>query len=87
MLNPILLLLDEPSAGLAPMMVAWVFENIMNINRTGVSILMVEQNARESLKLSGRGYVLAGGQNRLEAQGQDLLKDPEVARLYLGGQV
>ncbi len=85
MLNPVLLLLDEPSAGLAPMMVASVFENIMGINRTGVAILMVEQNARESLKLSSRGYVLAGGQNRLEARGENLLKDPEVARLYLGG--
>ncbi|MEE9202968.1 MAG: ABC transporter ATP-binding protein [Dehalococcoidia bacterium] len=85
MLNPALLLLDEPSAGLAPMMVASVFENIMGINRTGVAILMVEQNAREALKLSSRGYVLAGGQNRLEDRGGNLLKDPEVARLYLGG--
>jgi ABC-type branched-subunit amino acid transport system ATPase component len=85
MLDPVLLLLDEPSAGLAPMMVASVFENIVGINRTGVAILMVEQNAREALKRSSRGYVLAGGQNRLEDRGEKLLKDPEVARLYLGG--
>jgi ABC-type branched-subunit amino acid transport system ATPase component len=85
MLNPVLLLLDEPSAGLAPMMVASVFETVMEINRTGVAILMVEQNARQALKLSSRGYVLAGGQNRLEGRGEALLNDPEVARLYLGG--
>ena len=85
MLDPVLLLLDEPSAGLAPMMVTSVFERIMGINSTGVAIVLVEQNAREALKLSSRGYVLAAGQNRLEDRGENLLKDPDVAKLYLGG--
>ncbi|MDP6510843.1 MAG: ABC transporter ATP-binding protein [Dehalococcoidia bacterium] len=85
MLNPVLLLLDEPSAGLAPMMVASVFEKIKGISSTGVAVLMVEQNAREALRLSARGYVLAAGHNRLEGPGRSLLSDPEVARLYLGG--
>ena len=85
MLDPVLLLLDEPSAGLAPTMVASVFEKILGINDTGVAIVLVEQNARLALELSNRGYVLAGGQNRLEDRGKDLLENPEVARLYLGG--
>ena len=85
MLDPVLLLLDEPSAGLAPMMVTSVFEKIMGINSTGVAIVLVEQNARQALKLSSRGYVLAAGQNRLEDRGENLLKDPDVAKLYLGG--
>jgi ABC-type branched-subunit amino acid transport system ATPase component len=85
MLDPALLLLDEPSAGLAPIMVDRVFEKILEINATGVAILLVEQNAREALRLSHRGYVLAGGQKRLEGRGPALLEDPEVSRLYLGG--
>jgi neutral amino acid transport system ATP-binding protein len=85
MLDPVLLLLDEPSAGLAPNMVTLVLEKILGINRTGVAILLVEQNAREALKLSSRGYVLASGQNQLEDRGENLLENPEVARLYLGG--
>ena len=63
MLDPVLLLLDEPSAGLAPALVEGVFQRIRDINSTGVSILLVEQNARESLRMSDRGYVLAGGVN------------------------
>lgn len=85
MLDPVLLLLDEPSAGLAPIMVDRVFEKILEINATGVAILLVEQNAREALRLSHRGYVLASGQKRLEGRGPALLEDPEVSRLYLGG--
>ena len=85
MLDPVLLLLDEPSAGLAPNMVDLVMEKIIGINSTGVSILLVEQNAREALKLSNRGYVLASGQNQIEDRGDVLLDNPEVARLYLGG--
>jgi ABC-type branched-subunit amino acid transport system ATPase component len=85
MLDPVLMLLDEPSAGLAPKMVASVLEKILWINSTGVAILLVEQNAREALKLSSRGYVLASGQNQLEDRGEDLLENPEIARLYLGG--
>lgn len=86
MLDPQLLLLDEPSAGLAPRMVGLVFEKIAEINRSGVTLLMVEQNAREALKLSHRGYVMASGQVRLEGPGQHLLQDEEVGRLYLGGR-
>ncbi len=85
MLDPKVLLLDEPSAGLAPKLVELIFEKIIHINQTGVSILMVEQNAKHALKLSDRGYVLATGRNRFEGSGNDLLNDPEVARLYLGG--
>jgi ABC-type branched-subunit amino acid transport system ATPase component len=85
MVDPVLLLLDEPSAGLAPAMVDAVLRRIVDINRTGVAVLLVEQNARDALRLSHRAYVLAGGQNRLEGTGEALLHDPEVARLYLGG--
>ena len=84
MLDPQLLLLDEPSAGLAPKMVEMIFERIVRINETGIAIMMVEQNARESLRMAHRGYVLANGENRFDGRGQDLLNDPEVARLYLG---
>ncbi len=85
MLDPRLLLLDEPSAGLAPVLVDTVFEKIEALNRTGLAILLVEQSAREALRRSHRGYVLAGGQVRLEGPGPALLEDAEVARLYLGG--
>jgi ABC-type branched-subunit amino acid transport system ATPase component len=85
MLDPCLLLLDEPSAGLAPVLVDTVFEKIEALNRNGLAILLVEQSAREALRRSHRGYVLAGGQVRLEGPGPALLEDAEVARLYLGG--
>lgn len=85
MLEPRILLLDEPSASLAPNMVELVFAKILDINRSGVAIIMVEQNARESLKLSHRGYVLAMGQNRLEGSGKSLLESEEVGKTYLGG--
>lgn len=83
--NPSVLLLDEPSAALAPALVTSIFERIAEINRSGVSILMVEQNARKALELSHRGYVLELGRNRFEGTGRDLLRDPKVAELYLGG--
>lgn len=85
MLDPKLLMLDEPSAGLAPLLVDMIFERVVDINKAGVAILMVEQNAKKSLALAHRGYVLATGQNQVDGPGQDLLRDPEVARLYLGG--
>ncbi len=85
MLDPVLLLLDEPSAGLAPALVEGVFKRIRDINSTGVSILLVEQNARESLRISDRGYVLSGGVNQLQDTGPALLDNPEVGRVYLGG--
>jgi len=85
MLDPRILLLDEPSASLAPNMVDLVFTKILDINRSGVAIVMVEQNARESLELSHRGYVLAMGQNRLEGSGESLLNNEEMGKAYLGG--
>jgi ABC-type branched-subunit amino acid transport system ATPase component len=85
MLEPRMLLLDEPSASLAPNMVELVFAKILEINRSGVGLVMVEQNARDALALSHRGYVLAMGQNRLEGSGESLLDSEEVGRAYLGG--
>ena len=85
MLDPALLLLDEPSAGLSPVMMGLVFERIREINRSGVALLLVEQNARDALRMSDRGYVLVSGENRLEDSGPELLDNPEVASLYLGG--
>jgi ABC-type branched-subunit amino acid transport system ATPase component len=86
MLDPHLLLLDEPSAGLSPRLVGLVFEKIAEINQAGVALLIVEQNAHQALRLSHRGYVLASGQVRLEGKGDQLLGDEEVGRLYLGGR-
>ncbi|MGH6990870.1 MAG: ABC transporter ATP-binding protein, partial [Stellaceae bacterium] len=85
MLDPKLVLLDEPSAGLSPKMVEMIFERIERINEAGPAILIVEQNAKLSLQMADRGYVLAAGENRFEGTGQGLLNDPEVSRLYLGG--
>jgi len=85
MLDPKLLLLDEPSAGLAPLVRDEIFSKIMEIRQTGVAILMVEQNAKKALEMSDRGYVLVMGKNRYEDTGQALLANPEVGRLYLGG--
>jgi ABC-type branched-subunit amino acid transport system ATPase component len=86
MLDPRLLLLDEPSAGLSPRLVGMVFEKMAEINQSGVALLIVEQNARAALRLSHRGYVMASGQIRLEGAGAQLLQDEEVGRLYLGGR-
>jgi len=85
MSQPKLLLLDEPSAGLSPRYVLEIFETIVSINREGVGILMVEQNARQALAFASRGFVLANGQNRFTGTGQELINDPEVARSFLGG--
>ena len=86
MTDPSLLLLDEPSAGLAPAAVDTLFERISEINRAGVSIVMVEQNARRSLAMSHYAYVLDLGRNRFEGPGPDLLHDEKVVELYLGGR-
>ena len=83
--EPDLLLLDEPSAGLSPLFMAAIFDKIREINDAGVPILMVEQNARRALAMSHRGYVLDLGRNRFEGRGADLLHDPKVIDLYLGG--
>ncbi len=85
MLDPQILLLDEPSAGLAPKLVDMIFEKIIDINKTGVSMIIVEQNAREALKMADHGYVLAMGKNVLDDTGEALLASEEVGRLYLGG--
>ncbi|MBX6320465.1 MAG: ABC transporter ATP-binding protein [Rhodospirillaceae bacterium] len=82
--EPDVLLLDEPSAGLAPRFVDALFEQVQAVNRAGVTILMVEQNARRALELSHRGYVLDLGRNRYEGEGRALLADPRLAELYLG---
>jgi ABC-type branched-subunit amino acid transport system ATPase component len=82
--EPQVLLLDEPSAGLAPLLVDAIFEQIMKIHEAGVAILMVEQNARRALAISDRAYVLDLGRNRHTGSGKDLLDDPRVAELYLG---
>ncbi len=84
MLDPKVLLLDEPTASLSPKMVGDIFGKIRNINETGVGILIVEQNAKEALSLCHRGYVLAMGRNRLEGTGESLLASEEVGKLYLG---
>jgi ABC-type branched-subunit amino acid transport system ATPase component len=83
--DPKLLLLDEPSAGLAPAFVDAIFEKTEEVNRSGVTVVMVEQNARRALAMSDRGYVLDLGQDRFEGPGAELLEDPKVAELYLGG--
>jgi ABC-type branched-subunit amino acid transport system ATPase component len=85
MLDPQVLLLDEPSAGLAPLIVVDIFEKIKEINAAGVAIVIVEQNAREALKMSHHGYVLATGRNVLDDSGEALLANDEIGRLYLGG--
>jgi ABC-type branched-subunit amino acid transport system ATPase component len=84
MLEPRILLLDEPSASLSPKMVETVLTNVVEINRRGTAVLMVEQRARQALAISDRGYVLANGRNRLEGPASDLLASDEVRRLYLG---
>lgn len=81
---PRVLILDEPSAGLAPAVLDEVFARVRAINQAGVSILMVEQKARQCLAMADYGYVLDQGRNRLEGPGRTLLQDPEVVRLYLG---
>ena len=85
MLDPQVLLLDEPSAGLAPVLVSGIFEKVKEINATGVAMIIVEQNAKEALKMAHHGYVLAMGKNVLDDTGEALLANEEVGRLYLGG--
>jgi branched-chain amino acid transport system ATP-binding protein len=84
MAKPRLLLLDEPSMGLAPVLVEQIFETVLAINRQGVTILLVEQNAAMALSIAGRGYVLETGRLPLEGGAQELADNPEVRRAYLG---
>jgi len=85
MSRPRLLMLDEPSAGLSPRYVLEIFEHIVTVNKAGVAILMVEQNARQALAFASRGFVLSQGQNRFTGSGPELIADPEVAKSFLGG--
>ena len=85
MLDPRLLLLDEPTAGLSPAFTDLIFQKIVEINEAGVSILMVEQNAKQALGIAHRGYVLALGAKRHEDTGANLLANREVAEMFLGG--
>lgn len=84
MANPDLLLLDEPSMGLAPIYIQKVFEIIQKINAQGTTILLIEQNAHQALSIADRGYVIASGEIQLTGSGQKLLNDPQVKRAYLG---
>ncbi len=84
MLDPKILLLDEPSASLSPKMVDSIFEKIGEINRGGTAILLVEQNAKEALSFASRAYVLATGENRFEGEAKEMLDSEEVGKLYLG---
>ena len=84
MARPRLLLLDEPSMGLAPVLVEQIFETIVTINAQGVTVLLVEQNAAMALSIAGRGYVLETGRIALEGSARDLADNPEVRRAYLG---
>jgi branched-chain amino acid transport system ATP-binding protein len=85
MVEPVLLLLDEPSAGLAPAAADALFETIRGINRDGVAIVIVEQNAREALALADRAYILVDGRNSRSGDAADLARDPDVRRIFLGG--
>ena len=85
MLEPKILLLDEPTAGLSPKFRGEIFKVVRDINATGTPILMVEQNAKQALKIADRGYILVDGQNRLDDTGAALLANSEVAEMFLGG--
>jgi len=85
MTKPSVLMLDEPTAGVSPIVMDELFDRIIEIARTGISILMVEQNARQALEIADKGYVLVQGANRFTDTGQALLADPEVRRSFLGG--
>ena len=83
--EPKILLLDEPTAGLAPNLQAQVFETVRRINAEGTPVLMVEQNARRALEIADRGYVLVAGRKRTEGTGPELAADPEIEQMFLGG--
>jgi branched-chain amino acid transport system ATP-binding protein/neutral amino acid transport system ATP-binding protein len=86
MVEPKVLLLDEPSAGLSPAMVGQMFETIQSVNRSGIAVLMVEQNAIQALRISQRGYVMAAGQVAMADDAAALLDSAEVSELYLGSR-
>ena len=84
MIKPSVLMLDEPTAGVSPIVMEELFDHIVKIKKTNVAIIMVEQNAKQALSISDRGYVLVTGKNKFEGSGKDLLNDPEVRRSFLG---
>jgi branched-chain amino acid transport system ATP-binding protein len=86
MMRPRMLMLDEPSLGLSPRFVDEVFDKTVEMARAGLTVMLVEQNAARALEISDRGYVLELGRNRFEGTGRELLDNPEVRRMYLGGQ-
>ena len=85
MTQPRILMLDEPTAGVSPIVMDELFDRIIEVARTGISILMVEQNARQALEIAHRGYVLVQGTNRFTDTGAALLADPDVRKSFLGG--
>lgn len=85
MTRPQVLMLDEPTAGVSPIVMDELFDRIIEVARTGISILMVEQNARQALEIADTGYVLVQGRNAFTGTGKELLADPEVRRSFLGG--
>lgn len=85
MTQPSLLMLDEPTAGVSPIVMDELFDRIIEVARTGISVLMVEQNARQALEIAHKGYVLVQGRNAHTGSGKELLADPEVRRSFLGG--
>ena len=86
MVDPHILFLDEPTAGLSPKYRGQIFETVLRINASGVPVMMVEQNAKQALGIATRGYVLVDGQNRHTGTGAELIADPEVARMFLGAR-
>ena len=85
MIQPSVLMLDEPTAGVSPIVMDELFARIIEVGKTGVGILMVEQNAKQALNIADRGYVLVNGKHSREGSGQDLLNNPEVRKSFLGG--
>ena len=85
MTQPQVLMLDEPTAGVSPIVMDELFDRIIEVARTGISILMVEQNARQALEIADRGYVLVQGANAFTGTGKELLANPDVRRSFLGG--
>lgn len=85
MARPKVLLLDEPSMGLAPIYIQEIFDIVKSINKEGMTVLLIEQNARQALSIADRGYVLASGEVKMSGTGHDLLNDPAVQKAYLGG--
>ena len=85
MTQPSVLMLDEPTAGVSPIVMDELFDRIIEVRNTGVAVLMVEQNARQALEIADRGYVLVTGENRFTDSGEALLADPEVRKSFLGG--